>query len=163
MQAFAIASRRGLIQFEFNLQFAARVYGCAGASIKGVALTEEFPCPTLHPVRQSLAWIVELKHLLVWLDGIAICFPGRQSTPEKSNLAKIQGQSLLQNCSASLIARTGAVNHDLFLFGDQRRLLQHFFWRNPARAGNGLRIGQQVKRLANVKEKYFLVGLEQGV
>ena len=60
-----------------------------------------------------------MKDLSVWLDWIALRFPGRQPTLEELNPGKMHGQSSMQNCPAGLITRTGTVNNGFFLFRDQ--------------------------------------------
>ena len=60
-----------------------------------------------------------MKDLSVWLDGIALCSPGRQSTFEELNPGKMHGQSSMQYRPTGLITRTGTVNNRFFLFGDQ--------------------------------------------
>ncbi len=104
-----------------------------------------------------------MKNLTVGLDGIAIRFPGCQSTSEEFDSGKLQGKSLMQNLPAGFIAGTGTVDDRLFLFRNQRRLLEDFFGGNPLRTRDDLGIGQQVEGLANVKKKYLLVGVKQGV
>jgi hypothetical protein len=47
------------------------------------------------------------------------------------------------------------VNDRIFVFRDQS------FWRNPVCARDNLRIGQQIKRLTNIKEEHLLARSHQ--
>jgi len=61
---------------------------------------------------------VEVEDLSVWLDRIALRFPGCQSTFEELDPGKMHGQSSIQYCSAGFLTRTGAVNDRFFFCGD---------------------------------------------
>src|SRR5208282_2091139 len=78
----------------------------------------------------------EVKRLVVGFDGIARCFPALQPALKKLNPQEILGSSAVQNLLAGLAAGAGAINDGVDLSRDQRRILHHFFRRNPFCAGN---------------------------
>src|SRR5580704_17443873 len=105
----------------------------------------------------SLVAVVELKGLVVRLDGIALCFPSFQATLEKLDSKELQGEGPIQDTSGGLIAGARTVNDRILFFGDQRRILNHFFWCEASRAGNDLPLGKQVERLTNIKNDDILM------
>ena len=51
-----------------------------------------------------------MKDLSVWLERIALCFPGRQSTFEELDPGKMHRQSSMQYCPAGFLTRRFAAS-----------------------------------------------------
>src|SRR5579863_9718994 len=103
-----------------------------------------------------LGWNRKPEGFSIGLHRIALRFPSRRSSCEELDSAKAERQRAAQNYSAGLISRTGTVNNDIFIFRNERGFVKHVLRRNPLRAQDKLRIGQEIEGLTNIKEKSLL-------
>ena len=102
---------------------------------------------------QSLGCGVEAEGFTVGFDGIAPLFPCRQAAAEELDLHEIQRESAPGHLAAGFVAGAGAVDEEIPIFGDADRDLLDFFRRDAPCAGDHLGLGEQVERLADVKEQ----------
>src|SRR5271169_6635684 len=93
------------------------------------------------PLKPQLSCRVEAEGLLVWLDRIALRFPGRQSTFEKPDPVEMHSKGSMDNGSTGFVAWTSAICNRIFLSRDKRGVLEYFFGRNPLCPRDDLRIG----------------------
>jgi hypothetical protein len=63
------------------------------------------------PLLILISKVSEVKGHVIWLDRIALRFPGRQSTFEEFDPYETHGTNSMQNCSAGFITGAGAVNN----------------------------------------------------
>src|ERR1700722_17663230 len=85
---------------------------------------------------RALGSTVEVERLIVALNRIALRLPACQSTFEESYPRKMQRPSSTRDDSAGFIIGAGAVDDRLFLFRDERWILQQVFGGNPGGAGD---------------------------
>src|ERR1700758_1840233 len=97
-----------------------------------------------------------MKGFLVRLDWEAIGPPSIETALEEFDSRESHGDSSMQDGSAGFITRAGAVNHQVSLFREQRRILAPHVGREPLCARDDDRVSQQVQRLPNINNKYFL-------
>ena len=119
--------------------------------------------PLQNPLATQLNCLVELERFQVWLDRITLCFPGRQSTLQEFDSVEMQSEGPTNNYSSGFIAGTGTVSNRILLSWNERRIFNYFSWGNPLCARDDLRIGQQIERLANIKDKCPLIRRQQRV
>src|SRR5580658_929060 len=100
---------------------------------------------------------MEMKGTTVKFDRKALCSPAIEAALEEFDPREPHGESSVQDDSAGFIARAGAVNNQVSLLREQRRVRAHFLGRDPLCAWDDDGISQHVQRLPNVKDKHFLV------